>query len=174
MSLLKKVFKIFGRMFKVKTKNRSSAKRRNLKSKANKKQRIASKPKIKIVPKVKSLPQSKILKSLNAAKKKSPPPEKILKTTSKKFKTQNSRSDILGEVTHYFDKIKVCVVRIDSGVLKRGDRVTLDGKSGAFEQEVNSMQVENKDVTSAKKGQLIGLKVKKVVSVGSKVYKNQS
>lgn len=76
---------------------------------------------------------------------------------------------LIGEVTHYFDRIKVCVVRIDFGTLKKGDQITINGKKSKLTQTVDSLQIENEDVAIARKGQLVGLKVKKVVTVGSKV-----
>lgn len=75
----------------------------------------------------------------------------------------------IGQVTHYFDKIKVCVVRIDYGSLKKGDKVTFAGKEGKLTQTVSSMQIENEDVLTAHKGQMVGLKVNKAVSAGAMV-----
>lgn len=77
----------------------------------------------------------------------------------------------VGEVTHYFDKIKVCVIRIDHGTVKKGDRLRIEGNKGNLVQDVSSMQIENEDVASARKGQTIGLKVKKMVYVGDAVQK---
>lgn len=84
-------------------------------------------------------------------------------------KDRQSESKPLGEVTHYFGKIKVCVVRIDFGILRKGDQVLISGKDSSLIQTVNSLQIENEDVLSAQKGQLVGLKVKEPVGVGSKV-----
>ena len=77
----------------------------------------------------------------------------------------------VGEITHYFDRIKVCVVKITQGTILIGDKLTLVGKKSKFVQKVWSMQVESQDVKVAKKGQLIGLKVDKPAGVGDVVYK---
>ena len=76
-----------------------------------------------------------------------------------------------GKITHYFDRIKVCVVKITQGSILIGDRLTIKGPRTSFVQKVWSMQIENKDVKVARKGQLIGLKVERPVAVGDVVYK---
>jgi hypothetical protein len=76
-----------------------------------------------------------------------------------------------GKITHYFDRIKVCVVKITQGSILIGDRLTIKGPKTSFVQKVWSMQIENKDVKVARKGQLIGLKVERPVAVGDIVYK---
>ena len=76
----------------------------------------------------------------------------------------------IGKVTHLFDKIKVAVVALDAG-LKVGDKVKI-GKNDRFvELEVKSMQVEHEKIEKAKKGQEVGLKVKKGVKNGDLVFK---
>ena len=77
----------------------------------------------------------------------------------------------VGAVTHYFDRIKVCVIRVDQGQLKTNDRLLIKGSRGELTQKINSMQIENQDVSAAKKGQLIGLKVTKPVFEGDEVFK---
>jgi len=76
-----------------------------------------------------------------------------------------------GEITHYFDRIKVAVVKITSGTILVGDRLTVAGKAKPFVQKVWSMQIESKDVKVAKKGQLIGIKIDKPAAPGDIVYK---
>lgn len=77
----------------------------------------------------------------------------------------------VGVITHYFDRIKVCVVKVTQGTVLIGDKLTILGRKTKFVQKVWSMQIESQDVKLAKKGQLIGLKVDKVTAVGDKVYK---
>ena len=76
----------------------------------------------------------------------------------------------MGLVTHYFERIKVCVVKLTQGTVLIGDRLTILGDKTRFVQKVWSMQIESEDVKIARKGQLIGLKVDKTVVVGDKVY----
>ena len=77
----------------------------------------------------------------------------------------------VGVITHYFDRIKVCVVKLTQGTVLIGDKLTILGPKTKFVQKVWSMQIESEDVKGAKKGQLIGLKVDKIVGVGDKVYR---
>lgn len=75
----------------------------------------------------------------------------------------------IGKITHYFPKIGVAVVEL-SGELKKGDRIAIEGKSEPFEQVVASMQIEKVDVSAARAGQAIGMKVDKPVKKGDVVY----
>ena len=77
----------------------------------------------------------------------------------------------VGIITHYFDRIKVCVIKITQGTVLIGDKLTIAGEKTKFLQKVWSMQIESEDVKIAKKGQIIGIKVDKLVVVGDKVYK---
>jgi putative protease len=76
----------------------------------------------------------------------------------------------VGKVTHYFTKIGVAVVDL-SDELKIGDRISIEGATTNFEQIVNSMQIEHNNVSSAKAGQSIGLKVDQRVRQGDLVFK---
>ncbi len=77
----------------------------------------------------------------------------------------------LGKVTHYFDHLGVAVIKLDKGVgLKKGDKVQFKGNSTDFTQEVGSLQVDHKDVESAKAGDDFGLKVDKPVKENDQVY----
>lgn len=76
----------------------------------------------------------------------------------------------IGKITHIYDKIKVAVVALDAG-LKAGDNIKI-GKGDRFiEQAVKSMQVDHKKIEKAKKGQEIGLKIKKGVKLRDFVFK---
>ena len=75
----------------------------------------------------------------------------------------------IGEVTHYFNKIGVAVVKLGA-TLKTGEDVHIKGATTDFTQKVDSMQVEHENVDEAKKGESIGMKVKKPVRQKDKVY----
>ena len=77
----------------------------------------------------------------------------------------------VGKVTHYYDKIQVAIVELDSD-LAVGDKIKFArGGEDMFEQEVSSMQVEHNQIESAKKGDVIGLKADQGVKEGAEVYK---
>ncbi len=83
---------------------------------------------------------------------------------------KEKKEELIGEITHYFDKIGVGVVEIKKGKLLVGDTIHLKGATTDFEQVVESMQIEHEQVQQAKKGDAIGLKVKERVREGDKVY----
>jgi len=76
----------------------------------------------------------------------------------------------VGRVTHYFTKIGVAIVELKS-LLSVGDRIHFKGPNTDFTQSVKSMQIEHKNVTQAKTGQSIGLKVDDRVRENDRVYK---
>ncbi|MBF0571277.1 MAG: hypothetical protein HQL12_05335 [Candidatus Omnitrophica bacterium] len=120
----------------------------------------------------KSPVKKKIIKKIPkpAAQPKLKPPA-VKKTLKGAVKTIDPALMQVGEITHYFDRIKVCVVKLTEGSVLIGDKLTILGAKTKFVQKVWSMQIESNDVKVAKKGQLIGLKVDKIVTVGDKVYK---
>lgn len=76
---------------------------------------------------------------------------------------------LIGKITHYYGKIGVGIVELVS-TLKVGDKIHIKGHSTDFEQTVDSIQVEHENVEVAKKGEVIGLKVKDKVHEGDEVY----
>ena len=75
----------------------------------------------------------------------------------------------IGQVTHYYSKIGVAIIRLDSS-LKVGERIAIVGSTTDLEQEVKSMQVEHQSIGEAKAGDLVGLKVKDKVREGDTVF----
>mgnify|MGYP001595270399 FL=1 len=76
---------------------------------------------------------------------------------------------LVGKITHYYNAIGVGIIEL-SGALKVGDAVHIKGKATDFEQMVDSLQIEHKEVQSAKKGDVIGIKTKQKVKEGDEVY----
>ena len=76
----------------------------------------------------------------------------------------------VGNITHFFPKPSVAVVELE-GVLKNGDKISVERGEEMFEQVVNSMQIEHENIMEAKPGQSIGLKLDKATKEGAKVYK---
>jgi len=64
----------------------------------------------------------------------------------------------IGKVVHFFDKISVAVVALESD-LKVGDKAHLLGTQTDFVQEIVSMHIENQPVNAAKSGQEVAVKV---------------
>jgi putative protease len=76
----------------------------------------------------------------------------------------------IGKVTDYFAKPVVAGVEL-SGTLKTGDRIHIKGSTTDMELAVESMQIDRVDITEAKSGDLVGIKVPDRVRRGDKVYK---
>lgn len=81
------------------------------------------------------------------------------------------KEEEVGEITHYFGKISVGVVKVTNGTLKVGDRIHIKGATTDFEQEVESLQIEHQPVEEVKEGEEAGMKVIDRVREGDKVYK---
>jgi translation elongation factor EF-1alpha len=76
----------------------------------------------------------------------------------------------VGRITHFFSKINVAVIELKVA-LSVGDTVAIKGPTTDFEQPVDSMQIEHKNVQRAEPGQSIGLKVIQRVRETDLVYK---
>jgi len=79
----------------------------------------------------------------------------------------------VGRVIHFYPRISVAIVELTSK-LSVGDRIVIRGTTTNFEQTVESMQIQHKNVESAEAGQLIGLKVAQRVREKDIVYKKIS
>jgi putative protease len=75
----------------------------------------------------------------------------------------------VGKVTHYYDKINVAVLELDRA-LKVGDTIKIVKGDTEFTQTIDSMQIDRKEVKSAKKGDSIGLKVDQVIKPKADVF----
>ncbi len=75
----------------------------------------------------------------------------------------------IGKITHYYGNIGVAIIEL-SGKLSNGDRIKIEHGGEEFEQAVESMQMEHKDIDSAKKGDIIGIKVGQKVHEGDEVF----
>lgn len=112
---------------------------------------------------IKKKPLKKVVKKA-AVKKVAAKKKAVAKKVVKKEK-------LVGQVVHYFDHIKVAVIKLKSP-LAVGDEISLaGGQDTDFKQKIQSMEVEHQKITKAKKGQEIGMKVKEKVRDGYKVFK---
>jgi putative protease len=84
--------------------------------------------------------------------------------------TKEKKEELIGKITHYFGKIEVGIIELSKG-LNAGDTIHIKGSATDFEQEVESMQIEHESIKKAKKGDVIGLKVKEKVKEGDEVYR---
>lgn len=76
---------------------------------------------------------------------------------------------VIGKVTHYYDKLGVAIIDL-SGALKVSDKVKFVKGEDELEQAIESMQIERATVDSAKKGDIIGVKVDEPIKEGAVVH----
>jgi len=76
----------------------------------------------------------------------------------------------IGHVTHFFPKIGVATIELILP-LSIGDRILIKVQLTEFEQIVDSMQIDRKDLQRAEGGQNVGLKIKQPARQGDVVYK---
>ncbi|HEC33238.1 MAG TPA: translation elongation factor-like protein [Chloroflexi bacterium] len=78
--------------------------------------------------------------------------------------------ELIGRVSHWYGKISVIGVTL-TGRLAVGDDIHVRGHTTDFEQKVTSLQIWHQDVTEAKAGDEVGIKVAHRARAGDRVYK---
>ena len=76
----------------------------------------------------------------------------------------------VGIITHFFSKINVAVVDLTES-LTIGETILIKGPRTDFEQIVESMQIEHKNIENAKAGESIGLKLLQRAREKDTIYK---
>lgn len=126
------------------------------------------------MPVKKSIGKKKPVSKKKPVVKKKKPVKAVKKavTVKRKAKTavKKEKNVIIGEVTHYFPKVRAAVVLLKTA-LSLGDSVKIKGHTTDFTQSVDSIQMDRTALKTAKKGQEIGLLVNSRVRKGDKVYK---
>ncbi len=135
-----------GKLLKKLVKSKRAAKK---KSRTTSKKKTTKKIKKKPVRKLKKRPLAKATK----------------KTAAKKIKEEQ-----IGVITHHFGKISVGIIKLKKP-LRLGDKIHIKGAHDDFTQVVSSMQYNHKDISSAKKGLEVGIRVPQPVHENDRVYK---
>lgn len=76
----------------------------------------------------------------------------------------------IGKVVHYYDKLAVAIVDLESGGLKVGQEVLFKRGDEEFRQKISSLQVDHQNVEDVKTGDSFGLKVDQPTKPGTLVY----
>lgn len=76
----------------------------------------------------------------------------------------------IGRVSDFFARPVVAGIEL-TGKLKVGDRIHIKGHTTDLEMAVDSMQINNVNVTEGKPGDSVGIKVPDRVRRGDHVYK---
>jgi translation initiation factor IF-2 len=94
--------------------------------------------------------------------------DRSLKTFSEEGK-QMAETEV-GRVMDFFARPVVAGIDV-TDTLKVGDRIHIKGHTTDIEMDIASMQINNENVSQAKKGDSVGIKVPDRVRVGDLVYK---
>jgi len=78
--------------------------------------------------------------------------------------------EVIGQVSDFFARPVVAGIEL-TGALKVGDKIHIKGHTTDLELVVDSMQIDNVNVSEAKTGDSVGIKVSDRVRRGDKVYK---
>lgn len=102
---------------------------------------------------------------------------------SRGAQSQNSRAPVLsseplslrsyaeiGTVTAVLNKIQVVIIKL-STTLKTGEVLLFETDGQMFEERADSIQIDRKNVKTAKKNAEIGMKISRLPRNGSKVYR---
>lgn len=114
------------------------------KRKKKSKAKVMKRSKTKIVKKKKTVMKRKMMKKMKPA----------------------AKQKVLGKVIHFYDKISVAIVKLIAPV-SVGDTVTFRRGEFTHTQLVRSLQIDHEQVLKAKKGDVIGMQVSKVVAEGA-------
>lgn len=76
----------------------------------------------------------------------------------------------VGKVSDFFARPVVAGITL-TGTLKLGDRIHIQGHTTDLELTIDSMQINNVNVTEGKASDSVGIKVPERVRPGDKVYK---
>jgi selenocysteine-specific translation elongation factor len=76
----------------------------------------------------------------------------------------------IGKVSDFFARPVVAGIEM-SGSIKLGDKIHIKGHTTDMEFVVDSMQIDNANVTEAKAGDSVGIKVNERVRRGDTVFK---
>ena len=137
---------------------------------------MALKKKRKVRKAAKKTPKKAVKKPIRKAAKKAARRKPLLKKkpAAKKRaaakKTVKKEGNLVGSITHYFPHVQAAVIKL-KGPLAMGDTVKIKGHTTDLTQLITSLQIDRVDISSAKKGDEIGLLVSSRVRQHDKVYK---
>ena len=81
------------------------------------------------------------------------------------------KEELIGQITHYYSHLSVCIIELTGGELRVGDVIHIKGEHTDLIQTVDSMQIEHQNVSQAEKGKVVGVKVKVKVREHDQVFR---
>jgi putative protease len=86
------------------------------------------------------------------------------------FGKKESEEVLVGEVIHYFRKVKAAVVKVKENKVAVGDSIRVKGNTTDFTEKIKSMQIDHEIVNSASKGKEVAIQMKKKTRRGDRVF----
>jgi translation elongation factor EF-1alpha len=80
------------------------------------------------------------------------------------------KEERIGRISNYYNKLGVATIFLENE-LAVGDTIHIKGHTTDFTQNLESMQIEHKNVEYAKEGDCIGIKIKEHAREHDIVYK---
>ena len=77
----------------------------------------------------------------------------------------------IGKVFAYFEKIGVAALQITNDYIEIGETIRFKGQNTDFEEEIESMQIDKKDIDYVEAGKSVGVRVSQKVEKGDEAYK---
>lgn len=93
----------------------------------------------------------------------------VKKKPAAKARAKTKAAKPIGAVTHFYNEIGVAIVKFNKKI-PAGMMLHFRGATTDFKEAAKSMQYDHKPVAAAPKGKQIGIKVKKRVREGDRVY----
>ncbi|MEA3323339.1 MAG: peptidase U32 family protein [Patescibacteria group bacterium] len=80
--------------------------------------------------------------------------------------------EFIGRVTHYYPKVKIAEIKVDTGIIKKGDEFLFIGKTtGALGGDIRELRVDGNVSENASRGDVITFEVSERVRINDKLYK---
>jgi U32 family peptidase len=76
----------------------------------------------------------------------------------------------IGEVIHYYPRVRAAAVRLDDGDLRHGDTIRIVGHGHEVTEPVRSLELDHRPIQSAHAGETVGVGVEAPVEERDAVY----
>jgi hypothetical protein len=145
-----------------------------VKRKAKRKKVIAKRPAVRrktATPVRKSARKAPVRRAAPKARKPRAVTPKAVKTTPPTPAERPAPGVRIGVVTHYYGEPSVAIVKLESGTLRVGDTIHIQGHTSDFSQRVESLQIEHAAIDQVGPDDDFGIKVVQHVREHDVVYK---
>jgi len=76
----------------------------------------------------------------------------------------------VGTVTHYYAQSQAALIRMELGEMRAGDAVHIRGHTTDFYERIEELRVDDAVVDSARKGQVVGVRITRTVRENDGVF----